>query len=68
MKQVSKEQFFKAIGIGDIITSAEGCSKDERGIWSLFKTRNHAEVGRIYSNPAKEYWLTSDRYNILTKG
>jgi hypothetical protein len=26
-------------------------------MWSLFKTRNHTEVGRIYSKPVKQYLL-----------
>ena len=57
MKEVTKEQFFAAVGPRDIITEAVGSSRDECGIWSLFKTRNHIEVGRVYSKPVKQYLL-----------
>jgi hypothetical protein len=62
--EVSKSQFFTAVGQRDIITSAHGSSKDERGTFSIFKTRDGAEVGRIhYGKPNKAYVLNEEVAN-----
>ena len=57
MKEVTKAEFFAAVGPRDIITEAVGRSRDELGIFSIFKTRNHIEIGRVYSKPVKQYLL-----------
>jgi hypothetical protein len=68
MKQVTKQQFFQAIGHGDIVSRAEGMSYQERGIYSIFQSRSGTEVGRIYEKPIKEYLLTDQFYqNCFTE-
>ncbi len=45
--EVSKPQFFAAIGPQDIVSSAQG---DARTGYSRFTTRQNLEVGRSYSD------------------
>ena len=61
--EVSKDQFFAYVNPRDIITSAEGRSNDERGIFSIFTTRQREEVGRIYNKPTKVYMLQASIAN-----
>lgn len=57
MREVTEDEFFDFIGPRDIVTSAQGSSRGEHGIWILFKTRSGVEVGRIYDKPQKQYLL-----------
>lgn len=58
--EVSKSQFFAAIGPLDIVSSAQG---DARTGYSRFTTRQNTEVGRSYSDgtglPPTRFVLTA---------
>lgn len=48
MTEVSKERFFAYIGPRNIMPSAYGSSKDELGMYSIFKTVQGDAVGKIF--------------------
>lgn len=48
MVEVTKEQFFAYIGPRNIMPSAYGRSKDELGMYSIFKTTHGETVGKIF--------------------
>jgi hypothetical protein len=48
MIEVTKEQFFDCIGPRNVSPSAYGSSKDELGIYSIFKTVHGDAVGKIF--------------------
>jgi hypothetical protein len=64
MTLVTYDEFFAAIGPRNIITSAEGSSKGQYGMWSSFKTVDRVEVGRIYTSKTypqtKHYMLRKE--------
>jgi hypothetical protein len=48
MTEVSREQFFAYIGPRNIMPSIYGSSKDELGMYSIFKTVHGDAVGKIF--------------------
>ena len=59
LNQVTKDQFYKAIGPQDIITSIQGRYTDNpHGYITLFTHRSGLEVGRIHDRQNHpEYFL-----------
>jgi hypothetical protein len=48
MTEVSREQFFAYVGPRNVMPSVYGSSKDELGMYSIFKTVHGDAVGKIF--------------------
>ena len=57
--EVSKDEFFKAIGPLDAVTRAIYRATSEGGIYTIFELRSRVELGRIYRDPNPRYVLSA---------